>query len=137
MPVLAGVDLVITPDIQEPSVLPGFEMQSELLEKRLVLMTVADKHPVTWHLSVSLLIHRWSVWLRLVGMRPSRRETEHRNFARLLQAHRVAQSDSASSATDRWLWPLHVVCSSLCYTHQRPTGLQCRDDTTHRGRRTM
>jgi hypothetical protein len=31
-------------------------MYPERLEKRLVLVAVTDKHPVTWHLSVSLLI---------------------------------------------------------------------------------
>jgi hypothetical protein len=55
MPVLAGGDLVITLGLQDLAVLPGFEMYPKRPKKRLVLVAVTDKHPVAWHLSVSLL----------------------------------------------------------------------------------
>src|SRR5215813_12337379 len=104
MPVLAGVDIVITPGLQELSVFPGFEVYPERLEKHFVLVAVTDKHPVAWHQCVSLVIDRWSIWSRLVEIRSSRRETEHRNFARLLQAHRVAPPQP-SRPRRRWHLP--------------------------------
>jgi hypothetical protein len=51
MPVLAWLDPVITPNVQQRRLLPGFEMYTKFFEELLVLsiVTVTDKHPVVWH----------------------------------------------------------------------------------------
>jgi hypothetical protein len=49
VPVLAGLQALVGPDIDNTRVLPGFEMHEKFLKELFVLVAIANKDPVARH----------------------------------------------------------------------------------------